>query len=454
MMIQKDEHIQESVFKRKLLSERIHYRAPFNYVILTAKIEGKIPVDSLKNALDKVSIKHPLLRSRIELEEDGTAWFIPRDGRELPVEVVNKQSDIHWIEKTIDEYKKPFQLEKGPMIRFILLDSPDSSDLLVVCHHSICDGISLVYLLRDIMTFLDNPDKEAGPLPAPPVLDIHCFPGSARIGLLPRLVFGYFNNSWKKQKKVFREEDYRKIYKNYWDKEKLNIITHSMDEESVNSLVLRCRKEGVTVNSAVSTAFIIAQNVVQKNVPHFSKTGVAVNLRSRMADSPGEGMGMFAGGSAVQLKYDSGKSFWILTREFDRQVKKLLADGHKLYELLLFNMLDQTLIDAVFFHLFGNFENKTAAAFTKLLHFDKKKPGLGVTNLGKVDIPLVYGPYKLKTLFFVPPNIPGSEKILGVVSAGGRMNLSLACLQSYLDVVAMNSVMDYAIDCLGKATKN
>ena len=154
-----------------------------------------------------------------------------------------------------------------------------------------------------------------------------------------------------------------------------------MEEGSVNSLALRCKKEGVTVNSAVSTAFIIAQNVVQKNVPHFRKTGIAVSLRSRMADSPGEGMGMFAGGTAVQLKYDPAKSFWSITQEFDKRVKKLLADGHKLYEMLLFNMIDQALIDAVYFHLFGDFENKTAAAFTKLLHFDKKTPGLGVTNL-------------------------------------------------------------------------
>ena len=201
MMMQKAEYIQKNAFKRKLMSERIHYRAPFNYVVVTARIEGRIPVDQLKNALDKVSIKHPLLRSRIEIEEDGTTWFIPRDGWELPVEVVNKESDMHWTEKAIDEYKKPFSLDEGPLIRFILLDSPDSSDLMVVCHHTICDGMSLAYLIRDIMTFLGNPDMEAEPLPAPPVLDFGSFPGSAKIGLLPRIVLGHFSKAWKKTDK-------------------------------------------------------------------------------------------------------------------------------------------------------------------------------------------------------------------------------------------------------------
>jgi NRPS condensation-like uncharacterized protein len=452
MVIQNAEN--KSTFKRKLLSERIHYRAPFNYVILTARIKGNIPVDLLKNALNKASIKHPLLNSHIEIEENGSAWFTPRDDKELYVEVINKDNDTQWIEKTIEEYRKPFMLDKGPLIRFILLDSQENSDFMIVCHHTICDGISLVYLIRDIMTFLGNPGKDAEPLPMPPVLDMDCFPGTAKISLLPRLVLGHFNNAWVKQRVVFREEDYRRIYNNFWDKENLNIISHTMEEGNLNSLVLRCKKEGITVNSAVSTAFIIAQNVVQKSVTHFSKTGIAANLRSRMADSPGEGMGLFAGGNAIRLKYDAEKSLWILARKFDRQVKKLLTDGQKLYDMLLFNILDQTLIDAVYFHLFGDFENKTVARFIKLLHFDKKTPGLGVTNLGRVDIPLIYGTYKLETLFFVPPNIPGGEKILGVVTAGGRMNLSLACLQSGMDAVTMKMVMDCATDCIDKAVKN
>jgi hypothetical protein len=88
------------------------------------------------------------------------------------------------------------------------------------------------------------------------------------------------------------------------------------------------------------------------------------------------------------------------------------------------------------------------------MRFDKKTPGLGVTNLGKVDIPQIYGAYKLKTVFFVPPNIPGGEKILGVITTGGSMNLSLACLQSGLDAADLKAVMDNAIECLEKGIKD
>jgi NRPS condensation-like uncharacterized protein len=337
--------------------------------------------------------------------------------------------------------------------RFILLDSVDCSDLLLVCHHTICDGMSLVYLIRDIMTFLGDPGMEAEPLPVPPALDAACFPAPAGTGLLPGLIFNHFNKAWKKDRHVFNENDYDRIFKNFWDKEKLYVITHSMKEDIISALASRCRKEGVTVNSAVCTAFNIAQNVIQKNATQFRNTGVAVNLRSRMRETPGEGMGLFAGGNSIKLEYAPGKSFWILAQEFDKKAKNLLADKRKPYEWLLLNKLDQTLIDAVFFYLFGSFENKTAASFAKLMRFDKKTPGLGVSNLGRLDIPLIYGPYRLKTIFFVPPNIPGGEKILGVVTAGGSMNLSLACLQSGLDAADMKAVMDHAIGCIEKAVK-
>lgn len=442
---------QKTGFRRKLLSERIHYRAPFCSVIMAARIKGAVPREDLARAINKAALMHPLLGTGIAIEGDGSAWFVPGEFKELPLEIKEKKNDMQWMEKAIAEYKKPFALDKGPLIRFILLDSQQSSDLLVMCHHAICDGISLVYLIRDILSFLAEPDKEAEPLPIPPVLDLSCLTGPVRIGLLPKLVLGHFSRAWKKRMKVFGEEDYAKIYRSFWDREKLNIIIHSMRQGMSSSLADRCRKEGVTVNSAVCTAFEAAQHTVQKDIRHFKRTGIAVNLRNRMSESPGEGMGLFAGGNSVRLEYVPGKPFWDMAREFDRKVKKLLSGGYKLYEILLFNSMEQTLIDAVYFHLFGGFENKTAASFAKLLHFDRKIPGLGVTNLGKVHIPEIYGPYVLESLFFVPPNIPGGEKVLGVVTAGGIMNISLVSLESHLDPHTAQKVMDCAVAYLENA---
>ena len=48
----------------------------------------------------------------------------------------------------------------------ILLRAPDVSDLIITAHHSICDGRSLVYLIRDIMTYLAHPDCESESLGA------------------------------------------------------------------------------------------------------------------------------------------------------------------------------------------------------------------------------------------------------------------------------------------------
>lgn len=439
-------------FNRELKSERIHYRAPFSNVIITARIAGCGIALALPAALEKVRGRHPLLRARIRLDHDGSAWFVPNDNVMLPLEVCLRGSDKDWIEKAADEQHKPFALDKGPLIRFILLEAEDVSDLLIICHHTICDGMSLVFLVRDIMTCLGNPEKILEPLPVPPVLDLSCFSGSKGPGLLPRMVLGHFNKAWGKSKTVFGEEDYRRIHCNFWQDETMQIEAHTFFEDQLAELASRSKAEGVTVNSAVCTAFTIAQHAVQQEThSDFGKTGVAVNLRSRMNDSPGEGMGLFAGGSAVGLAPGSGKPFWELAREFDKQVRKMLSSEHKLYEILLFNLLDPSLLDALYFKLFGGFENKIAASFAKLTHFDRKRASLGTTNLGRVAIPPDYGRYRLDALFFAPSNIPGGDKIIGIVTAGCKMNVCLVTLRSDMNAAVVGRIMDFAVKCLEEA---
>ena len=70
-----------------------------------------------------------------------------------------------WIEVHARASRVPFEFETRPAIRFILVQAPELSELIILCHHMICDGMSLAYLARDLMMHLGEPDREVAVLP-------------------------------------------------------------------------------------------------------------------------------------------------------------------------------------------------------------------------------------------------------------------------------------------------
>ena len=72
--------------------------------------------------------------------------------------------------------KTPYEFDVRPAIRFILVQSPDVSELIILCHHIICDGMSLAYLARDLLVHLGNPAREVDVSPAPAPIDLDNLP--------------------------------------------------------------------------------------------------------------------------------------------------------------------------------------------------------------------------------------------------------------------------------------
>jgi NRPS condensation-like uncharacterized protein len=133
--------------KRKLTGEEnIFFRAPEANVSLVIRLKGRVDEDNLKLALTGVAKIHPLLHARCITDENQDAWFIIDEPRELTLKVLPRNLDDDWKTAIQNEYRTPFDFEKGPLIRFVLLKSSETSDLLIYCQHTICDGLSLSHL--------------------------------------------------------------------------------------------------------------------------------------------------------------------------------------------------------------------------------------------------------------------------------------------------------------------
>jgi mycobactin peptide synthetase MbtF len=95
-----------------------------------------------------------------------------------PVQVVPSRVDVPW--RTIiatadevdaldsDERLRPFDLERGPAIRFVLIEVPGSHwRFVVVAHHIIIDGWSLPLFIGELIA-LYRAGGDVGALPPPP----------------------------------------------------------------------------------------------------------------------------------------------------------------------------------------------------------------------------------------------------------------------------------------------
>src|SRR3982074_352561 len=112
----------EGTMKRKMFFfERLMYvdgQTPINCII-TARIYGNIAADDLQSALKKVQLKHPLLRANVVEENSQVYFVVGYNPPEIPVRIVERHSDEDWTHVTATEWKTPFNMNEGPMVRMV-----------------------------------------------------------------------------------------------------------------------------------------------------------------------------------------------------------------------------------------------------------------------------------------------------------------------------------------------
>lgn len=138
------------------------------YVIaMSADITGVFDTDLLRDCAAVLLARHPNLRA---------SFF--RGELSRPVQVIPSRVEVPWqvITATADEVdaldadarRRPFDLERGPAIRFLLIEVPRSHwRFVVVAHHIIIDGWSLPLFVGELIT-LYRCGADTGALPPPP----------------------------------------------------------------------------------------------------------------------------------------------------------------------------------------------------------------------------------------------------------------------------------------------
>jgi len=462
-----------TLYERKVTPmERFLRHSPYSIVTMIARIQGSVTESMLRSAISKLRRRHVNLRVRIKEDLDHVPWFTSEEVGEIPIDEVPRESEEHWMKVLGEACKVPFEFVDRPAIRFLLVHSPATSELIILCHHIICDGLSLAYLARDILAALGDPSREVEALPDPVLMDGDTLPSDVSVNGIVKFFIRRINKQWEDSRIFFDQEDYRNIHDAYWGKYEHRIFSIELSEEQTSLLVERCSRQGVTVNSALTAAFVGAQSLVQGKKPYHSSVYVAAGVRDRLRKPVGEEMGFYAGMVRLKYDYDVRRGFWDNARRFHGKVRPLYTNKNLFADFRTWCHLDPAILEAVHFKKLGVLVAPSQSRYRKLSAFGRREDvvasilkrdkqdslerifmGTAVTNLTRLDFPTRYGTLELDRLIMQPGGgfpLSTVNLVLGALTCAGKFSLVMEYAEQAVDTETAAKIRDAAMEFLQK----
>jgi Phthiocerol/phthiodiolone dimycocerosyl transferase C-terminus/Condensation domain len=364
--------------------------------IMHARVRGVLNEKIMRRALNAIQARHPLLRVRIERVGWNNLRFCSDRVPEIPLRVADALPG-EWTREAEKDLNAIFSTRMGPLVRATLVrHDTDSSTALLTFHHSIGDGMSGAYLMRDLIgsAALASTDEDPGlPLLEPTKeLDTY-FPPWAR----------GFSGRWKNM--AFGVRTFAPML--YWgrptvpvfdrkapfEQRKACILARTLSPETVGALHETARTNGTTLHGALLAAQVLAiardRGLTEKR-PFF--VGSPVNLRSRLTPPVEEDVGFFVTMGVSINRCNADSEFWPLAREIRQSLWNCVERGDPF--VFRYQQKDLSRISAL--TGIGPLGAKTYATLSSKL----SAGGMGFSNIGRVSIEAVKGPFKIESLGF------------------------------------------------------
>jgi hypothetical protein len=134
------------------------------HFVVAAEISGPTEVSGWRDALDAVQRRHPLLRVNVGIDASGDPFFHEDPAARIPLATVAMPE--RGLERLIEnELARPFTSADRLLSRAVLVHDPLRSCLILSVHHSIGDGLSATFLIRDLLHSLVGTKLPGLPVP-------------------------------------------------------------------------------------------------------------------------------------------------------------------------------------------------------------------------------------------------------------------------------------------------
>ena len=126
------------------------------HFVMAAEITGDATVEAWTSAIAAAQLRHPLLRVSIEYGLEGPPRFREHANTPIPLRIVPEDEFATWHMEMARELATPIPPSSTLLVRIALLRNSSGSTLLLSMHHSIADGLSSAFVMRDILESLSG----------------------------------------------------------------------------------------------------------------------------------------------------------------------------------------------------------------------------------------------------------------------------------------------------------
>jgi NRPS condensation-like uncharacterized protein len=366
----------------------------FNFVI-QAHIEGELQEDILRQVLDQVQERHPLLQMCIQKKSWTTLYFKPCQ-KKIPLRVV-EAPDENWIAEAEKELYTPLPAEQGPLLRCVVLrNSAARTTLLLTFHHSIGDAMSGVYLVRDMVDaaarLIRGEDVQLPQLPLKESMESY-YPASVRgmsgffkaVGFTGRLLMAGVR--WGNP--VLPDVDKKVPPSGRW----ANIVSREISPEQMERLAAAARDNNTTIHGVLAAACTLAVLCLrQKGKQETVIVTTDCNLRGKMVPQVKDDIGFFISLCTTIEKIGQNGDFWGLAKSIRESLTQCLTREEPLILSKIVASMD------LFLRLAGT--GKLARRIYTSMTEGTRQDIFELSNIGVLDIEHHYGPLSINRIGF------------------------------------------------------
>jgi hypothetical protein len=372
--------------------------------------------------LAKIQQKHPLLRVRIDNSSESYPFFIEEKEMEpIPLRIVQRETNEDWQKESETEWLRIFEDRKNPGAQMVCIKGQCASEILWVLPHCICDGTSIVTMMKELLFLLNDPDMELQPYEILQSVD----------DFLPL----DFNMKKKKRKARFylmmarlfflmqRKSKIRNLGKNYVVHWKLNSSTTAQITE-------KSKAHGVSVHALLCSSFMQAFQEVQGKQAK-GKVISPVDVRHFIPEIKQDHVFAFAPTVGLSLKNGNTN---ILDNA--RQIKKDLVE--KIEKM-----------DARDLLWMGEQMHPVAERMIAMLKSSKGSHDVTLSNMGRINIPSDYKNFKVETIFSPTVAFPWlNSNTLVATTYNQQMDFTFMSNEHFLPKGEAVKIKDKAIELL------
>ncbi|MFQ4140987.1 phthiocerol/phthiodiolone dimycocerosyl transferase family protein [Chlorogloeopsis sp. ULAP02] len=418
--------------------EAVNRRASAYNIVTICRIKGIFSEEILRQALEVLQTRHPRLNCRIVGKLNSLRFETA--AVEIPLRVVEKREQQQWQEVALEELNQKIDSHES-LLRVVLVRVQNQNNLnylITTIHHAIADGLSCIQLHSELLSYCQKITSfepiEVTPLPTLPPLE--------------RLLLNSIQG-WKGGLNIFLTV-FRHLLKQIWyrpqtlkfekfvpiESRRSGMIHRMLNQEQTRQLLNACRQNQTTVHSALCAAmlFVAGRKIIggQKkntNVSCWSAINLRKHLEPVVSD---EHLGMLFSGDISFHTLRTNTPFWDLACNRKQQMKASIEGDRVFCSALLIKPLTDFLL-----------------AYPRQMFAT-----VGVTNVGRVNVPSDYSFFELEEISFVPAWGAFGGLCVAVLTFESKMFLNFMFSEPAISQEVAEVLADNVISCLLKASNN